>query len=357
MRTPTSPPDPVIESQFVPVALAYAAAMAAAAPAPAIVAGDVAAIRAELVPGEIPDSGTIPLSLARIRECSERIATALGDPHLGLTIASRVPRGIGGVGELAARSAPTIGAALERCARYSRIITPHQELMCTRDDASHELRFSYRVPGGVPPFAGRHTNEYAVAVFRRLADEMSGAHPPLRRVWLAHGDEAKTRARLAEYFELPATAIEFDRDSNGLAFDLSLADQPIPAADPTLLRVLEQYAQSLMPAEDAAPELLRNVERAVAELLVDGVPTLASVAQRMAVGERTLQRHLRAEGTTFAELVEKIRRALAEQHLRRRTLSVSEVAYVLGYSDGRAFARAFHRWFGLTPTEFRARSA
>lgn len=341
----TGAPDPVIESQFVPLAFAYAAAKGA----------DLDALRAALDLGAgdaIPAPGeTMPLALSRIARVADRIAEAVGDPHLGLTLAELVPRGVGGAGELAARSAPTVGAALERCARYARIITPHQELSFTRTE--DEIQLAYRVPGGSPPFAGRHTNEYALAAFLRLVREVAGDRPKVRRIWLAHQDPAQL-PRLEAYFD--TKTVELAKDTVGIAFDAELADRPVPAADPALLRVLEEYARKLMPAEEPGdPGVLGAVRRAVAGLLVDGVPSLGDTAKKMAVGERTLQRQLKAEGTSFAELVEEIRRSLARQHLEGTSMSVGEIACVLGYSDGRAFARAFARWFGESPSEFRAR--
>jgi AraC-like DNA-binding protein len=329
--------DIVIASQFVPVALMYGAAGGM----------DTSAIRREL---SLPETlaATVQLPLSVIASIAEKIAVGLGDPHYALTLAERVPRGIGGVGELAARTAPTVGAAMDRISRFARIIPPHQNLTWSR--GAGELRWEYSVPLASPPFAGRHTNEYVVAAFYRLMRELVGAKLETKRVWFAHGP-VSPRAYATHF---GTREVAFDCESDGIAFDESVADLPVVTADAAMHDVLERYAASLLPAAAPTQDRLHDVEKAVAELLVDGVPSLATIAKRLGLSPRTLQRRLQDEKTTFGDLVDRIRSAAARQHLQGSRLSVSEIAYVLGYSDGRAFARAFERWTGTTPTGFRA---
>ena len=103
---------------------------------------------------------------------------------------------------------------------------------------------------------------------------------------------------------------------------------------------------------------MRPLSAAVARRLVEALPrgggSQAAIARDLGVGDRTLQRRLAGEGTTFAALLEQSRRQLAEGFLRDQRLSASEVAFLLGYADPSTFFRAFKRWTGQTPQQFRA---
>jgi AraC-like DNA-binding protein len=101
---------------------------------------------------------------------------------------------------------------------------------------------------------------------------------------------------------------------------------------------------------------LGDVRREVFAALGPGQPVLPDVARRLGVSERTLQRRLSERETTFTDVVDDTRRAIAEDHLRRDKLSVGEIAFLLGYSEPSAFSRAFHRWTGAWPADFRARA-
>jgi AraC-like DNA-binding protein len=99
-----------------------------------------------------------------------------------------------------------------------------------------------------------------------------------------------------------------------------------------------------------------QVERLVTSHLVRGVPPIEDIAPQLALSSRTLQRRLSERGTTFAEVVERARRRLAERYLEDERLSLAEIGFLVGFSDPSNFHRAFRRWTGETPTTFRARN-
>ncbi len=95
------------------------------------------------------------------------------------------------------------------------------------------------------------------------------------------------------------------------------------------------------------------VEREISRSLSEGIPKMADVARRLAMSERTLHRRLFENGSSFKTLVETTRRHLAENLLRESRFTLSEVAFLTGFSEQSAFNRAFRRWTGQTPTTFR----
>jgi AraC-like DNA-binding protein len=105
-----------------------------------------------------------------------------------------------------------------------------------------------------------------------------------------------------------------------------------------------------MPREDS---LLASVRRATAETMRDGNLKLARVAKQMAMSARTLQRQLKERGVDFKQLTDETRRRFAINYLKERKNTLTEVAFLLGYSEVSAFNRAFKRWTGSTPLEYR----
>ncbi len=94
-------------------------------------------------------------------------------------------------------------------------------------------------------------------------------------------------------------------------------------------------------------------EAEAAARLIGQVPALASVAARLHVSVRTLQLHLKAAGHSYQELLNDVRRALAQRHLREAQLSITDIAFLPGYAELSVFGRSFRKWTGQTPGAFR----
>ena len=123
--------------------------------------------------------------------------------------------------------------------------------------------------------------------------------------------------------------------------------------DPALRSVLEQHAAVLaarIPQEDG---VTREVCRMLATRMAEGEMQIETVARALGASTRSLQRRLAKAGLSFQELLEHTRRDAASEYLSNSQLSIGEVAYLLGYSEPAAFHRAFKRWHGITPREFR----
>jgi AraC-like DNA-binding protein len=159
----------------------------------------------------------------------------------------------------------------------------------------------------------------------------------------------------------PPDAGEFERifgvtprflaDSDQMGFDAALLDAQLRTHNPVLPDLLQHYAGQTRNAKAQSP----GVSKRVREILRGGLdPGVVAVAHRLGASVRTLQRALAKEGTSYAEIAVRTRRAAAEHLLRQPGLAISEVACALGFNDVPAFHRAFRRWTGSTPGEFRA---
>lgn len=140
-----------------------------------------------------------------------------------------------------------------------------------------------------------------------------------------------------------------------MSFDAAWLDWPLPRQDSRLSGYLTQQAQRLLDNMADDLSLTAQVRRDVAMALVDGEPRQDGVAKRLGMSARTLQRRLAAESTTFAAIVDDVRRERAEILLREPRLTASEVAFLLGFSEPAAFFRAFRRWTGGTVQRWRER--
>ena len=138
-----------------------------------------------------------------------------------------------------------------------------------------------------------------------------------------------------------------------LVLDERVLDVPSRRADPLVADLLASNAAALLDALPKATSVRAEVHEAIVALLPHGVPRIHDVARRLATSERTLRRRLADDGLTFAGVRDRALEALARKSLRDPRRSVAQVAYATGFADARAFHRAFVRWTGSTPAQFR----
>jgi AraC-like DNA-binding protein len=127
----------------------------------------------------------------------------------------------------------------------------------------------------------------------------------------------------------------------------------ITKADPGLCAVLDRHAETLIAKHSPNDSLVERVRALIKDELSGGNASLERIADSLSMSGRTLQRKLRDHGTSHQELLDQMRRDLAMRYLREPDLAICEVAYLLGFSESSALHRAFKRWTGKTPNEFR----
>lgn len=144
----------------------------------------------------------------------------------------------------------------------------------------------------------------------------------------------------------------FGCDDNALVFDAALLDLLLIQRDDELRLLMEARAQSQIDRLQAMPPLLRQVVAEIRLRLPRAVCTIAGVADAVGMSERSLRRHLQAEGRSFQTLLSQVRHEQALAYLRDPALSVLEVALLLGYAEQSAFSAAFRSWTGCSPREY-----
>lgn len=146
--------------------------------------------------------------------------------------------------------------------------------------------------------------------------------------------------------------ILFNADSMYVDFSTEYLALPIANSDPMLRTLLDQQAQAMLAVLPNNGDFEQELKTKLLKILQEGEPTLERLALGMCISSRTLHRRLAELGINFASLLRKTRTELAIQYLKEGSLSFSEIAFLLGYSEQSAFSRAFKQWTGKTPKQF-----
>jgi len=269
------------------------------------------------------------------------------DPRFHMRVcASMRCEEFGAVG-LAIKSAPTLRHGFERMHRYVRLYNTSSAFAV--EDKGNVYCWTHSRPE--PDRLGNHlSNEAALATFLTLCREANGQNLAPVRVQFAHRREGST-AGLAEHFGIEPV---FGEDVDGMQFANEDVDRPSPVGDLAIWKFFSNHLESsLPPMETEIDRLAAQVIEEVAAMLSGGVPPLAELAARLGLGTRTLQRRLSEGGKSYQELVAEARRRLARKLLRQSDYSLSEIAFLTGFSEQSAFSRAFKRCEGVTPRAFR----
>lgn len=274
-------------------------------------------------------------------------ARATGDDAFGLHTAERLRPGLFDTLDYAIRTSATVRDAIARLARYNRLVHDVAVFTVDEDGLAARIEHAFR---GVARGPGRHAAEFTLASLLVVGAQISGAPARAREVTFAHAPPRST----GEHRRLFGVVPRFGAERNLLTVDREFLDRPLPGGDPRLSAVLDRHAQALLAALPAPQESkAQRLRRLLAGALRDGEPTLAAMARQSKLSERSLQRHLAAEGTSFEATLDELRRELALRYLADPGVAVSEVAFLLGYSEPSAFHRAFRRWTDRTPAEHR----
>jgi AraC-like DNA-binding protein len=140
---------------------------------------------------------------------------------------------------------------------------------------------------------------------------------------------------------------------NALVFDYPLLDLPIIEPNPQLLPLFEKAAGEALAISKSDETYADRVVRVILGELGRDTPSVESTAEKLGISIRSLQLYLKREGVSYSGLLHEIRRDAAINYLKDKNAAISEIAYFLGFSESSAFQRAFKKWTGVSPGEFR----
>lgn len=304
---------------------------------------------AQLDPQLLDDpNGRAPLSgMSRLWRLA---VAASGDPCLGLKVAAFVqPATFHSLG-LALLASQNLEDALQRSARFSRIVSNVADVRV--EDYGQGIKQVVRWLVDTPVV--EEAIDLLMASTVKIGSLLLGLGPgqlPNLSLRLRRSATPEMQQEFRAHFGFE---IEFSAEENALLVPHELARRTLPMANPQLARQSDQIIMDYLSRFDAA-RLSEKVRAELIARLPAGEPSRAEIAAALHLSEKTLQRRLREEDTSYQQLLDDIRRDLATQFLDDSRLSVCEITFRLGFSDQSSFTRAFRRWTGRAPGEFRTR--
>lgn len=322
--------------------------------------GEAAGIRVDelldeagLSRGRLADAdGLVPLTAveAMFAGLSRRYA----DPLIGLHLASDIqPATFGAIGMIF-QACTTFSDVLDVAVRFSGLLSNIGRTSVVHAPGLVEVRWECLAGG---PAFRRQAGDYVMGAFVVLARLLvPESERLLRSVNFPHPrpDDA---ARSREYFDFFRVPVHFDRPLASVVLSAEALKLRLHHGDALIKDLLERHAQELLRQRAQARSLPDDVQRLVAAMTLDGIPTRDMVAQQLGVSSRSLHRKLQEAGTSYREILDSVRLRLAHERLLGSSDSIADIAACLGFSSHQAFLRWFRDCTGHTPGEFRKRQA
>jgi AraC-like DNA-binding protein len=278
----------------------------------------------------------------------EGVAEALNDDLLGFHLAEEFDVRDLGLLYYVVSSSDTLGNAMKRASRYSRIA--NEAIVLEYQEAREpRLRLSY---SGIPRHADFQQIEFCIVAMVRVARAVTGRRFFPKHVSISHA-RPDVPPKLVGFL---GKSLEFGSDADEIEFPKGSAEWPLVGADARLNKILLKVCDETLSSRKSSGQLRIAVENATMPLLPHGQAKASAVAEKLGMSERTLVRRLAEEDLTFNEILQQLKASLALRYLEGHGMPVSRVAWLLGYEDTSSFSHACRRWTGKSPRELRPSS-
>lgn len=277
----------------------------------------------------------------------DEAARYVDDPYFGLHMGEYAEAGSWSILGYMMMNCETLGEAFQKSARYHRIIGNLIEGKATL--RLNKIKVALVTPPHAPKMS-RHCFEATISSSVRMMRTLTGEEINPLEVTFSYPEPEST----AEYERVFRCPVLFDQKETGFVINIGILNKPILYANPELLGHFERYAQAYLAEMDRQDEHTRAVTKIILSRLDDEGLTIKKVAKEMSVSVRTLQYRLKGEGVVFTDLLKDVRENLAKKYLCK-DYTVEEITYLLGFSEPSVFRKAFKKWSGVTPSEYRER--
>lgn len=302
---------------------------------------------ADLSPRTLDRPGTF-VTARQFAAFIEEAARIAGEDFYGLDVGRRYDVRASGIVAYVSLACATVRESLRNACRFGTISDTSADYALNEKAGEAFFRLETRSP---QIRMSRHATEFKVAMVLEACRVWVG---PALRPKEAHLSVTRSGSLREAERRLGCTA-RYGMEATGLVFAATQLDLAPRMSDPYLLDLLERVATECFAKRPPVPDAFRiRVERLLLDALPKGTPTAGQVANALGISERTLARRLGAEGAPFGQVLDDLRRDMALGYLDDPGISLSQVAYLLGYGDQSAFSNAFRRWTGRSPSQFRA---
>jgi AraC-like DNA-binding protein len=273
----------------------------------------------------------------------QRMESVIPEPSFGLKAAEFWhPSHMGPLG-YAWMTSETLRAAFNRLQRFSKIVSEGVRLTLVEKDDHIAMEFEL-----LDDIALTSRSDTSMAML--LAMIRCNGGPRLHPLSVSFSHPAPEDP--APYYALFQCPVEFDAPATSFRLNTEEADRPRSSSHTQLSLLHDQLMRKYLSKLDE-DNIIERVKAAIVDELPSGHLSDALIARTMFMTERTLQRRLQAEGTTFKRLLTEIRQELADQYIQDSRLTLQEISFLLGFAELSSFSRAFKRWKGLSPKHFR----
>ena len=286
------------------------------------------------------------LEFEQFEQVLSAAVAATGDDALGLHVAEHMPEGaVDLLGHLAAH-APTMRDALKMASQFVGLAMDGLMLTLRDDDDAFVVR--YAIPRSTS-LADRLLAELMMGGIVRLARSFTGpsAVPRLARF------EHERPKHHVEYTRIFGGHQRFGQSETSIAFDRAIADRPQMHQHPELYELLRTEAQRRLDQMATGVGPATRLHQYLLSVPPSHIPEISAAARDLGTSERSLRRRLAEDGTSYRDVVRSALEATAGRMLRDPAHTIKETAVALGFADPAAFHRAFKRWTGMTPGEYR----
>ena len=308
---------------------------------------DALAARAQIDPAHLVDQDhRVPLAkyVTLMRAAKE----LTGDPALPLRFGAEVDMARLSVVGLLLHASETLGEVLAQLNRYGRLIIevdsgPGDRFQLRREDGRLWIVDMRADPNDFP--------ELTEATFARFVGRTRqfGIENFVTEVHVTHPAPSHSR----EYERIFGAPTLFESRWNAMQVDEAWLTHRVALQPRYVFGILSEHAEALLRSLESSKSTRGRVERMLMPILHTGEASIDAIARKMGRSRKTLYRKLKAEGVTFEQVLDELRRQLAIHYLRGRKVSINETAYLVGFSDPAGFSRAFKRWTGSSPSALR----
>lgn len=294
---------------------------------------------------EILTQPTSSLKLTHYCQVLEQAAQQTGCDHFGLYYGQQfMPQHLGLIGYIGLCSA-TVHQALVNVVNAFHW---HQhDTFMQLVNLGDAVRVDYQIRhGGI--VVRRQDAELTMGMIVNLVRQGTGKTFAPRMMHFEHASPESWHEH-CKVFDAP---VYFSQPFNSVVIEKAYLTRVMPNADPMLLSLMTEELQRLNVSQ-TAQSLSEQVRAHIQTHLAEGEPELDNIADSMGMSRLTLQRRLKAEHVSYRQLLENVRRDLASHYLQQSHLPITEMGLLLGYSETSAFSRAFRRWFGVSPRQYR----
>jgi AraC-like DNA-binding protein len=289
------------------------------------------------------DGPTVRCPLTQTARLWRIAVAATGDPGFGIKVASHIKQTTFHALGYGLSASSTLKEAFERVQRYCHVASDAIEYDFSRNGAEYHF-----VIEPAEEVADESVDALVAAYLRMCRSLIGHDYSPLRVEF-----RRAPPARIDDFQRLLRAPLQFGAARTRLVFDADTILRPLDGGNPELARHHDAIALRYL-SQMERDNIQARVRDVLTKRLAHGEPSQEDVAELLHMSARTLQRKLGDGGTTYKEILDETRRVLALAYLSAPRHTVSDVTYLLGFSAGSSFTRAFRRWTGQSPSDWRA---